>query len=181
MNNTRHRIAFVSRLAISVLKQSALMTAVSLCMVCGVLADDIAVSEQSFGCINNRPKIRNTHIYNSDPEKLKEAIRIFRDSVPDTEYPVGAILQLIPTEAMVKHSRGTFAKSNDWEFFSLDVSADQRSRRKRRQSHARADVSELSSACREVRLCVRKDARVCSLTLGRSKDRRASRSRPSLC
>jgi hypothetical protein len=60
---------------------------------------------------------------NADPEKLKEAIRIFRDSVSDTEYPVGTILQLIPTEAMVKHPRGTFAKSNDWEFFSLDVSA----------------------------------------------------------
>jgi len=44
-------------------------------MVCGVFADDIAVSEQNFGCINDWPKIRNTHIYNADPEKLKEAIR----------------------------------------------------------------------------------------------------------
>jgi hypothetical protein len=123
MNNTRYRIAFVSRLAISALKQSAVLTGVSLCMVCGVLADDIAVSEQSFRCINDWPKIRNTYMYNADPEKLKEAIRIFRDSVSDTQYPVGTILQLIPTEAMVKHSRGTFAKSNDWEFFSLDVSA----------------------------------------------------------
>ena len=77
MNNTRYRIAFVSRLAISALKQSAVLTGVSLCMVCGVLADDIAVSEQSFRCINDWPKIRNTHIYNADPEKLKEAIVSF--------------------------------------------------------------------------------------------------------
>ena len=123
MSSTRHPIAFISRLAISALTQSALLTGVGLCMVCGVLADDIAVSEQSFRCINDWPKIRNTHIYNADPEKAKEAIRIFRDSVPDTQYPVGTILQLIPTEAMVKHSSGKFAKSNDWEFFSLDVSA----------------------------------------------------------
>jgi len=123
MNYTRHRIAFVSRMAISTLKRSALLTAVSLCMVCSVLADDITVSEQSFSCINDWPKIRNTHIYNADPAKLNEAVRIFRDSVSDTEYPVGTILQLIPTEAMVKHSRGTFPKSNDWEFFSLDLSA----------------------------------------------------------
>jgi hypothetical protein len=75
MNNTHHRIAFVSRLAVSALKQSALLTAVSLRMVCGVLADDIAISEQSFSCINDWPKIRNTHIYNADPEKLKEAIQ----------------------------------------------------------------------------------------------------------
>ena len=168
MNNRRHRIA--SRLAVSALKQSILLTGVSLCMVCSVLGDDIAVSEQSFRCINDWPKIRNTHIYNADPEKLKEAIRIFRDSVSDTEYPVGTILQLIPTEAMVKHSRGTFAKSNDWEFFLLRCfrgwNQDQRTRRKRRQSHAGADVPELSSARREVRLCLRKDARVCSHTAG---------------
>jgi hypothetical protein len=112
VNNTRHLIEFVSRVAVSALKHSALLTGVSLCMVGGVLADDIAVSEQSFSCI-----------YHAAPERLREAIRIFRDNVSDTEYPIGTILQLIPTEAMVKHSRGTFAKSNDWEFFSLDVSA----------------------------------------------------------
>ena len=145
MNSTRYPIAFISRLAISALKQSALLTGVSLCMVCGTLADDIAVSEQSFRCINDWPKIRNTHIYNADPEKLKEAIGIFRDSVSDTEYPVGTILQLIPAEAMVKHSRGTFAKSNDWEFFSLDLSA---------------------TGTRISERCLRKDARVCSHTAG---------------
>jgi hypothetical protein len=48
---------------------------------CGVLADDITVSEQSFSCINDWPKIRNSHIYNPDIDKLNEAIRIFRDSV----------------------------------------------------------------------------------------------------
>ena len=146
MNNTRHLIGFVSRVAVSALKHSALLTGISLCMAGGVLAaDDIAVSEQSFKCINDWPKIRNTHIYHADPEKLKEAIRIFRDSVSDTEYPVGTILQLIPAEAMVKHSRGTFAKSNDWEFFSLDLSA------------AGTRISER---------CLRKDARVCSHTAG---------------
>jgi hypothetical protein len=123
MSNMHHCIAFISRLAVAAFKQSALVTGVSVSMVCGVLADDVVVSDQSFGCINDWPKIRNTHMYNADPDKLKEAIRIFRDSVSDTEYPVGTILQLIPTEAMVKHSRGTFGKSNDWEFFSLDVSA----------------------------------------------------------
>jgi hypothetical protein len=58
----------------------------------------------------------------ADPEKLKEAIRIFRDSVPDIQYPVGTILQLVPFEAMVKHPREKFPKTNGWEFFALDVS-----------------------------------------------------------
>jgi hypothetical protein len=119
----RHLIAFVSRLAGYLLRQSVFASALGVCMLCGALADDITVSEQNFSCILDWPKIRNTHIKNADPEKLKEAIRIFRDSVADTEYPVGTILQLIPTEAMVKHEHGTFAKTNNWEFFSLDVSA----------------------------------------------------------
>jgi len=119
----RRLIAFVSRLPGRLLKQSALVTALGFCMLCGVLADDIAVSEQTFSCILDWAKIRGTYIKNVDPEKLKEAMRIFRDNGSDTEYPVGTILQLIPNEAMVKHTRGTFAKTNDWEFFALDVSA----------------------------------------------------------
>jgi hypothetical protein len=85
-------------------------------------AQDITVSEQTFGCILDWPKVRNTYFKHSDPEKLKEAMRIFRDSVPDKQYPVGTILQLVPFEAMVKHPRAKFPNTNGWEFFFLDVS-----------------------------------------------------------
>ena len=107
----------------SILRRIAFVTGLGLCSICGVLADDIVVSEQTFSCILDWPKVRNTYINNADPEKLKEAIRIFRDDISDTEYPLGTILQVIPSEAMVKHQRGTFAKTNDWELFALDVSA----------------------------------------------------------
>ena len=30
-------------------------------------------------------------------------MRILRDRVPETDYPVGTILQLVPFEAIVKH------------------------------------------------------------------------------
>ena len=85
-------------------------------------AEDIAVSEQTFGCILDWPKVRNTRFKHADPVKLKEAMRIFRDSVPDKEYPVGTILQLVPFEAMVKHPHEKFPKTNGWEFFALEVS-----------------------------------------------------------
>jgi hypothetical protein len=52
------------------------------------------------------------------------ALRIFRDSIPDKEYPTGTILQLIPTEAMVKHDRAAFPNTNGWEFFALQVSSE---------------------------------------------------------
>lgn len=115
-------IALVCRLSVWVLRRSVLVAGLGFCMVCSAAADDIAVSEQSFDCILEWPQIRNTRIKHSDPEKLKEAIRIFRDSIRDTEYPVGTVLQLVPFEAMVKHPRETFPKTNGWEFFSLDVS-----------------------------------------------------------
>lgn len=119
----RHLMALLSRPSVFVLRRTALQVGLSFCIVCSVLADDIAVSEQSFDCILDWPKIRNTHINNADPAKLKEAMRIFRDSLRNSEYPVGTILQLLPYEAMVKHPRETFPKTNGWEFFSLDVSA----------------------------------------------------------
>src|ERR1700679_1711160 len=87
-------------------------------------ADDLVITAKSFGCVLDLPKVRNTRIQNLDPEKLAEAIRIFRDSVPDKEYPTGTILQLIPIEAMVKHDRAAFPNTNGWEFFALKVSAD---------------------------------------------------------
>jgi hypothetical protein len=85
-------------------------------------AQDMTVSEQTFGCIVDWPKVRNTRFKHSDPEKLKEAMRILRDSIPDKEYPVGTILQLVPVEAMVKHPREKFPNTNGWEFFALEVS-----------------------------------------------------------
>jgi len=90
--------------------------------VCVASAADVSVSEQTFGCILDWPQVRNTRIKHEDPKELAEAMRIFRDSVPDTEYPVGTILQLVPFEAMVKHPREKFPRTNGWEFFALEVS-----------------------------------------------------------
>src|SRR5271163_3991130 len=95
-----------------------------LCSAVVLSADDVVVTEKTFGCVLDMTKVRNTRIRNPDPEKLKEAVRIFRDSVPDKEYPTGTILQLIPGEAMVKHDLAAFPNTNGWEFFALKVSAD---------------------------------------------------------
>ena len=85
-------------------------------------AQDLTVTEQTFGCILDWPKVRNTRLKHADPEKLKEAMHIFRESVPDKEYPVGTILQLVPFEAMVKHPHEKFPNTNGWEFFALEIS-----------------------------------------------------------
>ena len=98
-------------------------SALGLSMASSLYAADITVSESSFSCIKDWTKVRNTYIKHEDPEKLKEAVRIFKNSVPDKEYPAGTFLQLLPNEAMVKHSRQNFPGTNGWEFFDLDLSA----------------------------------------------------------
>jgi hypothetical protein len=54
---------------------------------------------------------------------LDEAIAVANDP-GGGEYPVGTIIQLVPQEAMVKRAPGFDRDSNDWEFFSLDVTAE---------------------------------------------------------
>jgi hypothetical protein len=117
-----HVMTRMSRISALVGTRSVLAVGLGISMACSAYAQDVTVSETSFGCIRDGTKIRNTYIKNADPEKLKEAMRIFKNSVPDREYPVGTILQLVPFEAMVKHPREKFPNSNGWEFFALEVS-----------------------------------------------------------
>ena len=46
-------------------------------------------------------------------------------------YPPSTVIQLIPTEAMVKRDKGFNPVTHDWEFFELDVSKDGTEIRKR--------------------------------------------------
>ncbi|MBI3805366.1 MAG: hypothetical protein HY282_16575 [Nitrospirae bacterium] len=93
-----------------------------LCLASWAAAEDITISEKDFGCVIGLPKVRNTFVRHADPAKQKEAMRILQDRVPDAEYPVGTILQLVPAEAMVKHPHDKFPNTNGWEFFALDLS-----------------------------------------------------------
>jgi hypothetical protein len=122
-NHMHYRISLLGRHSVCAFKRNLLFAGLGFWMACGAAADDISVTEQTFNCILDWPAVRNTRIKHSDPEKLKEAMRIFKDSIPDTEYPVGTVLQLVPFEAMVKHPRERFPKTNGWEFFSLNLSA----------------------------------------------------------
>ncbi len=118
----REFIKIWCRMSVWLCTGTLLAAGLGLSMPDSASAEDMTVSEQTFGCILDWPKVRNTRFKHADPEKLKEAMRIFRDSAPDKEYPVGTILQLVPFEAMVKHPREKFPKSNGWEFFALEVS-----------------------------------------------------------
>jgi hypothetical protein len=51
-----------------------------------------------------------------------EALAVAR-SLDGGTFPVGTIVQLVPTEASVKRGAGFNAASHDWEFFSLGATA----------------------------------------------------------
>jgi len=118
----RYFTTCLSKIATFVYTRGVLAVGLGLVMTCVAYAEDVTVSEKSFSCISEGTKIRNTYIKHADPEKLKEAVRIFKNSVPDKEYPAGTFLQLLPGEVMVKHPRAKFPDTNGWEFFSLDLS-----------------------------------------------------------
>jgi len=81
-----------------------------------------AISEKSFRCITEMTHVRHFYVDNLAHD-LKGTVRVAQ-SATGGAYPVGSVLQLVPTEVMVKREKGFNAATHDWEFFELDVSPD---------------------------------------------------------
>jgi hypothetical protein len=80
----------------------------------------ITVTAADFDCIVNWQKVRTFRIKRVGGGPLAESLAVANSAAGGT-YPPGTVLQLVPTEAMVKRERGFSAATNDWEFFSLDA------------------------------------------------------------
>ncbi|HEX8804663.1 MAG TPA: hypothetical protein VF743_10725 [Acidimicrobiales bacterium] len=83
---------------------------------------DIVLQADDFVRLQDMTPVRGFFIDNRLGH-LDEALAVANDPDGGT-YPVGTVIQLVPQEAMVKRAPGFDADSNDWEFFSLDVSAE---------------------------------------------------------
>lgn len=89
----------------------------------GALAADapLTVTAASFQCMAKMTPVRGFYVSNLLKGKLKDTLKVAQS--PDGGvYPTGSVVQLIPTEVMVKQPVGTNAATKDWEFFELDVS-----------------------------------------------------------
>jgi hypothetical protein len=84
--------------------------------------EDLEMQADDFVNINDMTPVRGFFIDNP-LGYLDEAIAVAEDPAGGT-YPVGTIIQLIPQEAMVKRAEGFSPATNDWEFFSLSVTAE---------------------------------------------------------
>jgi hypothetical protein len=79
-----------------------------------------SISEKSFRCMTEMTHIGHFYVDNL-LGNLDGTVRV-AESTTGGVYPVGSVLQLVPTEVMVKREQGFNAVTHDWEFFELDVS-----------------------------------------------------------
>ena len=79
----------------------------------------ININEKSFSCIREMTPVRHFYVDNllGDIENTLAAA----NAPEGAKYPAGSVVQLVPTEAMVKRESGTFPATGDWEFFELEV------------------------------------------------------------
>jgi hypothetical protein len=82
---------------------------------------DPILEAEDFDCILEWPKVHRFRVTNVLGDI--DATLAVANSATGGDYPVGSLIQLIPTEAMVKRAPGFAPATHDWEFFSLSVSA----------------------------------------------------------
>jgi hypothetical protein len=85
----------------------------------GKNAPPIKVTDSSFGCISKLTPVRGFFVGNLTGN-LAGTLKVAR-SANGGVYPPGSVVQLVPTEVMVKQSKGFNEVTHDWEFFDIAV------------------------------------------------------------
>ena len=82
-------------------------------------AQKVEVNEDSFKCLTEMTPVRGFFVDNllGDLQSTLDAAKTANGAV----YPVGSVVQLVPTEVMVKREKGYNQVTKDWEFFELNV------------------------------------------------------------
>lgn len=80
------------------------------------------ITADSFKCIRTMTPVRGFYVDNLQGD-LKGTVAV-ANSATGGVYPPGSVVQLVPTEVMVKRDAGFNAATKDWEFFELDAKSD---------------------------------------------------------
>lgn len=83
-------------------------------------AGGVAIDNETFDCIRKMTPVRGFFVGNLQGN-LEDTLEIA--NAGSGTYPPGSVVQLVPTEVMVKHEAGFSPATRDWEFIELDVSA----------------------------------------------------------
>jgi len=89
----------------------------------------IPVSDKSFACISKLKPVRGFFVGNLKGN-IAGTLKVARSPTGGV-YPPGSVVQLVPTEVMVKQPKGFNEATHDWEFFELNVSKESSTIRKR--------------------------------------------------
>ena len=89
----------------------------------------VVVTEASFKCLSEMIPVRGFFVDNLSGD-IDATVKVAQSSVGGV-YPPGSVVQLVPTEVMVKRETGFSPVTKDWEFFELDVDKQGSSIRKR--------------------------------------------------
>lgn len=83
------------------------------------LAASIDINDQSFRCMRDMTPVRHFYVDNLAGD-LKGTLAA-ANNPKGAIYPPGSVVQLVPTEVMVKREQGFNPATGDWEFFELSV------------------------------------------------------------
>src|SRR5690349_10614484 len=81
----------------------------------------VKVTDSTFKCMTDMTPVRHFYVDNL-LGNLKGTVAVAEQGKGD--YPEGSVVQLVPTEVMVKQQKGFNPTTHDWEFFAIDVSKD---------------------------------------------------------
>ena len=103
-----------------------LLTIGSIAFAPRLLADNppaqmLKIDAGSFRCIRQMTPVR--HFFIDNLLGPSDATLAAANAKSGAIYPPGSVVQLVPTEAMVKREKGFNPATGDWEFFDLDISA----------------------------------------------------------
>ena len=79
----------------------------------------VKVDDNSFRCMRQMTPVRHFFVDNLTGDIAGTLAAA--NAPKGAPYPAGSVVQLVPTEAMVKRESGFSPATGDWEFFELDV------------------------------------------------------------